>query len=1025
MKKSVLLYGIIFTLSAGVAGTAGFVFAPARKEAPTEQTAPEATNHVIRNSEDDEDAGEEFIPVELNARDHFIDNLTQMKVLSGHAEADISYGEYNVNINVKEIYLTLETLTDVELYVNASITFMEKEFPIEVTYANETIYLSVLDNDIKLATSDFSQITDMLASFNLPELELPSSIANISLDSVQSILAEMPYEETENGYVYTFELFEGAPIIFYSDSEYNFTGIKVENLSLEGITASVEGEVAVTYEIETPVAIPETLDRQFVNFSDVLPLAKHIGNLIKQKQFALSLSGSILAEGETKGVTFNGSTQFDLDAKTGAGRIDITEHEFEELYEHTVVLDISQEDVVFDYNSVVKGRLRYASLSSIIDMINSLMGNLGNTLPNSVDGAVSLLEGTVLKSVIDGNYTDLITKDVIKDLKITSSNISLTVDKSFLGLDGDIEIVVKFSSEKLIGVTLSNIKVLGRTIDLEINLEQYDESYSTGIDRNNIDEYADCYNLVPLVNGIKKLVEQRQFALTLEGSLKKEGQTKGLSFSGSTQFDLTEKTGDGQITIVENESTYAKKPTHNVKIGVDNQDVRFSYNNKLNGKFTIQTIKDMFAVVTDLMSDQNSRIYEWFGDKIDNMNETILMRIVNGEYALLFHNIIKEVSLTDSALHITIAGKIFNLENDVTIEIGFNEDQITSVHLVNFEAIGYTVDLKVNLVNWDDNYSKLPVDNGSNYYNFSDIKTLAMLGLNVANLDYFHINGSANIDMNVDIIFDIDLSSIFNLKQLPIDVEIFENNGDVCIKGTLSNIPTVNGVLGLPRLSLAKDTSHRSSLDFYYEGGYFYLTRHSWDYDSGFLGIGSSTNARTDYVRTDKEDFTKNILGYLLGWGMRLSECSTIWNAIKDAIEEHKDRTEAMDYASLITNYKFINNSTSSYGNNRWDIGLNIAELANNNQLESCDATIYGKAMEFTNPETNEKETLDFLTHLDAGLYINASPLTLDLRASLDLIDIDPYLTYEDFTTSSLTKTSYAQFKSYVSAHANDSKVNF
>ena len=1022
MKKSILLYGIIFTLSAGVAGTAGFIFAPARKEAQIEQTNIESTNHVIRNSEDEDESGEEFIPIELNARDHFIDNLTQMKVLSGHANADISYGEYEVNIDVKEIYLTLETLTDVELYVNASITFMEKEFPIEVTYANETIYLSVLDNDIKLATSDFSQITDMLSSFDLPEIELPSSISSISLESVQSILAEMPYEETENGYVYTFELFEGAPIIFYSDSEYNFTGIKVENLSLEGITASVEGEVAVTYEIETPVAIPETLDRQFVNFSDVLPLAKHIGNLINQKQFALSLSGSILAEGETKGVTFSGSTQFDLDAKTGAGRIDITEHEFEELYEHRVVLDISQEDVVFDYNSVVKGRLRYASLSSIIDMINSLMGNLGTSLPNSVDGAVSLLEGTVLKSVIDGNYTNLITKDVIKDLKITSSKISLVIDKSFLGLDGDIEIVVKFNAEKLIGVTLSNIKVLGRQIDLEIALEEYDESYSTGIDRNNIDEYADCYNLVPLFNGIKKLFEQRQFALTLEGSLKKEGQSKGLSFNGSTQFDLTEKTGDGQITITENESTYAKKPTHNVKIGVDDQDVRFSYNNKLNGKFTIQTIKDMFAVVTDLMSDQNSRIYEWFGDKIDNMNETILMRIVNGEYALLFHNIIKEVSLSDSALHITIAGKIFNLENDVTIEIGFNEDQITSVHLVNFEAIGYTVDLKVNLVNWDDNYSELPVDNGSNYYNFSDIKTLALLGLNVANLDYFHIKGTANIQMDAI----VDISAIANLSDLPVEVEIFEDNGNVCIKGTLKNIPTINSaVFGtIPNLIVAQNENYRSSLDFYYEGGYFYLTRHSYD-AKVVLDIPTKYTARTDYVRTDKEDFTKNILGYLMGWGMRLNECSTIWNAINGAIEEHAERTQAMDYASLITNYKFINNSTSSYGNNRWDIGLNIAELANNDQLKSCSATIYGKEMTFVNPTTGEEEAKDFLTHLDASLGIEASVLSLDIAASLNLVDINPYLTYEDFATNSLTKSSYAQFHNYVNSHQSDSKINF
>jgi hypothetical protein len=1021
-KKSFLLYAICFTLSAGIAGTAGFIFSPARKETVVEETQPSqsANGAIHHGNSEDEDGGDDFIPVELNARDHFIDNLTQMKVLTGHAEANVSFKGYDVNVNVKEIYLTLETLTQPELYVDASITFMNKEFPIEVTYADGTIYLSVLDNDIKLATSDFSQITDMLASFNLPEFELPESIASINLDKVQSILGEMPFEETDTGYKYTFELFEGAPIIFYSDAEYNFTGIEVNNLSLEGITASVSGEVHVDYQIEKPVAIPETLDRQFVNFNDVLPLAKHIGDLINQKQFALSLSGSILKEGDTKGVTFNGSTQFDLESKTGAGRIDITEHECEKLYEHMVVLDVSEEDIVFDYNSIIKGRLRYASLESIIEMINSLMGNASEELPTSIDGAVSLLEGTVLKSVLDGNYEALL-NDVIKNLRITSNQISLTVDKSFLGLDGDIDIAVNFSSEKLIGVSLSNIKVLGRTINVDVNLAEYDVNYSTGIDRNNLTEYADAQNLVPLVSGIKKLVEQKQFALRVEGSLKTTSQAKGLTFNGSTQFDLESKTGDGEITVVDNESSFSTKPSHNIKIGVDDQDVRIRYNEKLSCKFTIQTIKDIFGIATGLMNDETSRIYQWFGDKIDSMNETILSRMLNGEYALIFHNIIKEVSLTDNELRLTVSGELFNMENDVTVEVSFNEDGITSIHLVNFEAIGYVVDLKVDVVSWNESYSKLPLDNGSNYYNFSDIKTLAQLGLNVANLDYFHIKGTATINMDAV----VDISALANLTDLPLEVEVFENNGDVCIKGTLKNIPTINSaVFGtIPNLLVAQNENYRSSLDFYYEGGYFYLTRHSYD-AKVVLDIPTKYTARTDYVKTDREDFVDNILGYLMGWGMRLNECSTIWNAIKDAIADHAERTQAMDYASLLTNYSYTDKSTSSYGNNRWDIGLNIAELANNDQLKSCNATIYGKAMEFTNLE-GEKETLDFLTHLDAALRIEASVLTLNLNASLNLVDIDPYLTYEDFETSSLTKTSYAQFRSYVNAHQNDSKVNF
>lgn len=1028
-KKSWILYSVLFALSAGAAGTAGFIISPNRVEKAGDDSQSVNNNKASFSDDDDDISGDPFIPVELTAKDHFIDNLTQMKVLHGSASAEISYNEYDISINVNDIYLTLETLTTPELYIDANISFLEKDFPVEVTYANETIYLSMIDNDIKLETSDFSLITDMLSSFDLPEISLPSEITSINLDSVQESLANMEYIETEDGYRFDLVLFEGCPITFYSDKEYNFTGIDASNISLRGINASVHGEVNVEYAIETPVAIPETLDRQFVNFSTVLPLAKHIADLIKQKQFALSLEGSIITKGTNKDVTFVGSTQFDLEKKIGAGRIDITEYGYEKEYNHKVVLDISDEDVVFDYNSVVKGRLRYASLESIIDLVNSLMGNFEVSLPTSLDGAVSLLEGTVLKSVIDGNYEALL-DNVIKDLKIKDSYISLTLDKSFLGLKDDISIRLDFNSQKIDKLSIDNITFMNRVISLDIALNEYDENYSTGIDRNSIDEYADAANLVPLVNGIKKLIEQKQFALNVNGSLRKNNEEKGLTFIGSTQFDLDKKTGDGEITITENESIYNKKPTHNVKIGVDNQDVRFNYNDKLNGKFTIQTIKDMFGIVTELMSDQNSRVYQWFGDKIDNMNETVLMRIVHGEWALLFHNIIKEVSLTDSELNITISGDIFNLEDDITLIVGFNEESITSIHLVNFEAIGYVVDLKVDVVDFVDNYPTLPTTEEATYYDFSDIKTLAQLGLNVANLDYFHIQGKANIDMTVDLIFDIDVSSFMNLKDLPIDVEIFENNGEVYIKGSISNVPTINeskvlGIgTGLPKLSLAQDTSHRSSLDFYYENGNFYLARHSFDEVKSGL-VSTKLVEVTSYCKTDKEDFVDNILGYLLGWGMRLNECSTIWNKIGDAIEEHKDRTEAMDYASLLTNYAFTDESSSEHGNNRWDIGLNIAELANNDQLKSCDATIYGKEMEFVNPESNEIEVKDFLTHLDANLSIEASILSLLISASLNLNNIDPYLTYEDFETSTLTSTSYAQFKSYVASHQNDSKVNF
>ncbi|MCR5333192.1 MAG: hypothetical protein K6E11_04170, partial [Bacilli bacterium] len=526
LKKSIILYSVCFTLSAGIAGAGAFILTPARTVEPTSSEASIESPDINKKDADDEDdfGGDDFVPQELTPRDKFIGGLADMKVLHGEAEANISFGEYTVDVKVNDIYLTLASLSmeDIELSVDATVSFMNKDFDIEATFANQTIYLSILDNDIKLETSDFSQIIDMVSSFGLPEIELPAEITSLNLDTVQEKLGAMEYTHEENvGYTFELFLFGDSPIIFKCDEEYNFTYLSVNNLSLMGINVSLEANVEVAYEITSPVAIPETPARQFVNFSDILPLAKHVADLINQKQFAISLNGSIVDQGETEGITFSGSTQFDLDTKSGAAMLQIIEHEYvdenNENYVHNVALDISEEDVIFNYNDTVKGRLEFASLNDIIDLIKSLMGDLGDEIPTSLDGMTSLIEGTVLKSVIDGHYEALL-DDVIKNLSIKSSSISLTIDKKFLGLDGDIDLVLSFNKDKIIGLSISNVVVAGRTINVNLLLEEYDENYATCIDRSDLVDYADCANLVPLVKGIAKLVEQRQFHLGVSGS---------------------------------------------------------------------------------------------------------------------------------------------------------------------------------------------------------------------------------------------------------------------------------------------------------------------------------------------------------------------------------------------------------------------------------------------------------------------------------------------------------------------------
>lgn len=1008
-----LPYSIIFSVASGLAATGAYIIAPS-KVIDGANVAHSSNNSKPNNNTSEEDE-ETFIPVELTPRDYLIDNLTKMKTLDASGEATICFNDLDLGLNINKLYLT-DPIGNLELYCDVTISLNGESTNIEVTYAQGTIYLSLLDTDIKLATSDFSRITDMLSGFDLPEIELPEALTNLNLDDLTQKLGNMPYKETEDGYEFCLELFEGSSVYFLSDKEYNFTGLSAKDFVFEGLKLNLEATMETKYEIETPVAIPETLNRRFQNFCDILPLAGHIGELVKQRQFALNVSGHIIEDGQLKGTTIKGSTQFDLDKKVGQAKLNVVEHEFDDQYKHNVSLDISTEDIVFKYNDSIKGKLAFSSLESIIEFIQSIAGNFGKEIPTSIEGIVSLLDGSVIGDVLTGKYEALLRKGLVKNIILNNELVSLSIDKSVLGLAGDITVAINFNEEKLLGVTISNIKVLNLTISLDAQLGTWNDNYDCGIDRASLEGYGDYANLVPLIKGISSLIEQKQFAIKLEGSLQIGEDASGLSFNGSTQFDLDKQFGDGELVITENETEFGAV-NHKVNVGYEGKDVRFAYNDKLYGKFTTQSILDTFDTLIGLVKSENSRIYEWFGDTIENMNETILMKIVNGEYWLLFHDILKELVVEDNQLSLTVSGKIFNFDGDITVKVGFANEKITSVRIVDFEAFGMKVNLKASLVDYVDNYERLPLPNmqgAPKYYDFSEINTLVKLGIDVINLDYFHITGTVDLNMNV---IGIDLDKLFSIKALPLDIKVFENNGDIGIQGKLSNIPTVGVLNGLTLLS-----DDPKTLDFYYKDSYFYLTRTEVKKTLGFFTTNSETVV--ERIRLTTDEFVDNLVYYLLGWSMGLERSSLVWNKITDAIENPAPRTKPMDYAALLKNYEY-QEGNNAYGLYKWFLDIDIAELANNSELTKLNATIYGNNFSLTDPDTNETVEKRFLTHLDAQFAVSAGGVfNLDLSAGLDLNknEYDTcFVSYNEFSTDSRISSYWNAFNSYINAHVNDS----
>lgn len=994
INKKIFLYGSIFVLAGGAAATAGYLLGPSK-------TIDGAQNMSGAN-DDEEESG--FVPVPLNARDHFIDNLSSMKTLDGNASISLSYKDTNIYLTINELNLTLETLNDINAYVDATVKYNNVDYQVNVTFVDNTIYASLLDTNIKFEVSEFTKITDLLDYFNV-NISLPEEFSSLDMDSLINKLGSMEFNEIDNGYEYKLNLLDGLDIYFYSDKEYNFTSLKADAL-LSDLSLELSAEVSTgySYSEENKIGLPND-SNTYNNVSNVIPLAKHIGNLLNQKKFNFSLNGDVYLS-ENSSIEINGSTQFDIESKVGLAKLNILEHHKDGDFNHNIDLDITESDAIFSYNDSIKGKIAFANISEISSTIEMLMNYFSKGETSSLTTKlIEMLDGSAIKDIINGNYDRLLNK-LFKNIIINEDKISFDIDKSFANLDKDMNIELIFDAEKIISLNISDLSISNKLINLSLKVNSFDENYKTSIDRNNLSSYSDYANLVPLMNAINNFLTQsdKKYALGFSGSLTSTEKQYGLSFNGKMRFDLSkplqvDQSGDGEITIVEEESTFDPKPSHNVKVSVTGTDALFEYNNSLHGKFTVQTLRDMFGVAFDLIKDNNSRIYQWFGDTIENLNETVLMRIANGEFDLLFHNVIKNLSIDDGMMSITVAGSLLNLDNDLTIKILFDENNLSSVEILGLSLDKYKLELKANVLSYNESATAVASEDEATYYDFSYIKTLLKLGLNVANLDYFHITG--NISMTLKFV-GVDLKGLADMKNLPIEIEIFENNGNISLRGKITNIPQQTALNG-------GVNTRKKTVEFFYKDNYVYISR--TDNVGGLL-------EETKSVKATLEDFSNNIIDYTLGFGLNLSAC-VFWNSIKGAMTETSERTTPIDYSKILTNFVYTNGQ-NDYGQHRWDISLNMAEIANNPDLKSCNVSFFGKQSEF---QDDNGEYLDYLSHLLFDMFIEAGSLSVSMSANLDLVDVDPNLTYLDFETSEKTKDSYQYINNYVSNHINDSSL--
>ena len=607
---------------------------------------------------------------------------------------------------------------------------------------------------------------------------------------------------------------------------------------------------------------------------------------------------------------------------------------------------------------------------------------------------------------INGIFADI--KNTLKKINLSngSFDIVLNIDHFNKYIDSenpilpseDIVLTVNFDDHKITSISLSTINI--STFSINLNVEFTD--YQT-ITVDNPESYVDLDESEILIESVLEFINEKKYYLGIDiDTDDHDSSTNDLTFDGEIQLNFTGDNhyGYGEATIVD-----SNKYRHNLKADMyDQGNFIFSYNDKLKGSFTSQTIFDIADLVKEIIANPDEHFVELFGELLEKLNSTTLNRIIAGEYTLaLDYEIISNLDINRSKTSFDLNLAIFGMD-DITmhIEIGYTNDDVNYEYanldylsITNLNLLGKDVSVRLNFDKYQDtNSTKLNDSRRLNqfdtYLDFSCIKTLLALGVNTSKFNYYHFTGKLNATLPI----------IPDIKDLGLDAKIRNDHGDVTVMISLTNIPVLSLFGGKIDGYDSTDESARKAYIYYqhYEDkdktDFWYIDRQDTVTNKGSKVDGYlwwATYNYTEYThhtmrKCTNEYFLDNILDILIHDVLGINS-----SLLDKALNSESSSSTAIKYEDILSDFSYSENKHSFF----FDIDLNALVGMN----------IFNK-FELTVTEDPNENILD-----GVGVKLNLL---------LNLVKVDFTLNFEDDRYVDISNITIPEADNYIALHAND-----
>lgn len=492
--------------------------------------------------------------------------------------------------------------------------------------------------------------------------------------------------------------------------------------------------------------------------------------------------------------------------------------------------------------------------------------------------------------------------------------------------------------------------------------------------------YFNISETLPFLNMVMDYVETKQYNLIANAQVY-NGDSMRFDAKANLQIDLTNKlqlyanaavTGEQKINLLAH--------IYQDKLYVDYNDLLLSINT-----FDLEEL----MVIALNMLGIDPGILPFLQDIANGMDLDMnsiahLLPSLDMSNPLSMIGIIRDLSVQGNVLNLTLNGNLISANpnaQDMFIRLETDGTKLTNLKILNLYT-GVSTDEFFNLdISFSDFNGVTTPDTTQNYVDISGANELIKAIINTAELTDFEVQGSLKIKMNV-IGIDIDWSVPLNVKVKVVDKkpEILATIGAIpVIPGVNDDAPykfgnTVSGIYaGLNRM-----------LTVYYKDDYVYFYR-----TEQVPVFASSARTYEKKLKVHYETVMADPMAYLQ-YGIGFSDA--IMEQISKAMSTASNRENPIDLGNIIKTFHVDSNDT-------YTVKLNLAELANNKDLDSITITM----KTINNEQTNHKNYLGNMT-LDLYMPI-ASAFTLNLQSNdLALVNIGQIF---DFTSMYQYVNSY------------------